>query len=175
MGRPGSSCRPLRPTSMTRNHRAPNHQLTRLSAGRCKPEPAPGTRKCIPSPMPFGKLSRPPASTLVRFADRDPIGMACVVGAIKKAPTVTTVYTICSQMSRSTWKFCSREVDFQGRDYRRANRITLARAGVILAPDTETAEAQVAEVYQISDTPIGRVGAEKRLRVIYRCQRGLRS
>ncbi len=44
-------------------------------------------RWCIPSPMPFGKLSRRPASTLVRFADRDPIdGMACVVGAIKKAP-----------------------------------------------------------------------------------------
>jgi hypothetical protein len=62
-----------------------NHQLTRLPAGRCKPEPAPGMRKCIPSAMPFGKLSRWPASTLVRFAVRDPIdgiGMCC--GAIKK-------------------------------------------------------------------------------------------
>jgi hypothetical protein len=47
------------------------------------------------------KLSRWPASTLARFADRDPIdGMACVVGAIKKAPHCHhTVYTICSQKS----------------------------------------------------------------------------
>jgi hypothetical protein len=44
-------------------------------------------RKCIPSPTPFGRLSRRPASTLVRFADRDPIdGMACVLGAIEKLP-----------------------------------------------------------------------------------------
>jgi hypothetical protein len=58
-------------------------------------------RWCIPSPKPFGKLSRRPASTLVRFADRDPIdGMACVVGGDQKGhPIVFTVHDLFSKVN----------------------------------------------------------------------------
>jgi hypothetical protein len=52
--------------------------------------------------MPFGKLSRRPASTLVRFADRDPIdGMGmCCGGDQKSCPSiVTSVHDLFSKVN----------------------------------------------------------------------------